>query len=417
MYMSGTSWISKDQVIHSLANLRQVTFEVTDACNLACDYCTYRDLYVDHDSRSGKYMSLKTATNLLDYLNSFWNIHPADGIEDERLISFYGGEPLLNMPFIRSVISYLEKLKSERKFRFNMTTNAMLLHKNMDYLADKKIRVLISIDGDEEASGHRHTHKGTSSYQTVKENVLLLKKKYPQYYDKYVSFHSVLHNLNSVESIRKSVFGTFGKYPSISPVNSRGVASDKEKEFDSLYNDYANSYRKVGNNTDTSSLLLFQNPDVKRLHRELSRLTGNFYENYRDLLYDFPESYHPCPGTCTPFSRKLFVTVNGKILQCERIGQNHPLGYVSDTMVDIDPKRVADIYNRMLDKINAKCRTCPGWKICDKCIYYLSENTDGTFDCESFQKEELDRFKKKNREYLSQNPQVYNRLIKELEIK
>ena len=37
--------ITADMVKEELANLKQLVFEVTDACNLRCKYCGYGELY------------------------------------------------------------------------------------------------------------------------------------------------------------------------------------------------------------------------------------------------------------------------------------------------------------------------------------------------------------------------------------
>lgn len=36
-------YITSDYVVSALANLPQLVFEVTDACNLRCKYCAYGD--------------------------------------------------------------------------------------------------------------------------------------------------------------------------------------------------------------------------------------------------------------------------------------------------------------------------------------------------------------------------------------
>ena len=36
--------LSSQDIIESLSNLKQLIFEVTDACNLRCKYCGYGDL-------------------------------------------------------------------------------------------------------------------------------------------------------------------------------------------------------------------------------------------------------------------------------------------------------------------------------------------------------------------------------------
>jgi uncharacterized protein len=52
----------------------------------------------------------------------------------------------LNMPFIKAVVEYIEKKinVSHCHFRFSMTTNALLLHKYMDYLKEHDFYLLIS---------------------------------------------------------------------------------------------------------------------------------------------------------------------------------------------------------------------------------------------------------------------------------
>jgi len=37
--------LNNDIVRNNLINLRQLTFEVTDACNLKCKYCGYGEFY------------------------------------------------------------------------------------------------------------------------------------------------------------------------------------------------------------------------------------------------------------------------------------------------------------------------------------------------------------------------------------
>ena len=58
--------VSPDEILSNLAELGQLCFEVTDACNLACDYCVYRDLFSDHDPRNGKMMDFGLVKRLLD---------------------------------------------------------------------------------------------------------------------------------------------------------------------------------------------------------------------------------------------------------------------------------------------------------------------------------------------------------------
>ena len=163
-----------------MANLPQLVFEVTDACNLKCKYCIYGDLYEDHDVRENSMLPIDKAIRLIDYLNQYWNSPRCTSSNTYMYISFYGGEALMNMEFVKAVVAYIEQLDCPRReFRFSMTTNAILLHRHMDYLVEKKFNLLISLDGNEYNHSYRVDHSGRNSFSRVIRNVDLLQERYP----------------------------------------------------------------------------------------------------------------------------------------------------------------------------------------------------------------------------------------------
>ena len=68
-----TPFYDIQQLKMNISNLRMVTFEVTDQCNLACEYCGYGKLYNNYDERKGKQQSFQNVKLLIDYLVEFWN--------------------------------------------------------------------------------------------------------------------------------------------------------------------------------------------------------------------------------------------------------------------------------------------------------------------------------------------------------
>lgn len=98
------------EIERNLINLRQLTFEVTDDCNLRCKYCGYGELYSGYDDRKARYMTFDQIHPLVDCLAAMWRSHRTDSKEPLTYFSFYGGEPLLNVPFIRKVVDYTENL-------------------------------------------------------------------------------------------------------------------------------------------------------------------------------------------------------------------------------------------------------------------------------------------------------------------
>ncbi|MCL1969258.1 MAG: 4Fe-4S cluster-binding domain-containing protein, partial [Bacteroidetes bacterium] len=85
-----------------------------------------------------KKLPVANAIKLLDYLVELWNSEQNVSSNRNVNVSFYGGEPLLNMEFIKQVVAYLEEANCpSRHFIFSMTTNAILLERYMDYLVEK----------------------------------------------------------------------------------------------------------------------------------------------------------------------------------------------------------------------------------------------------------------------------------------
>lgn len=85
--------MTPEDVKDSIANARIVTFEVTDRCNLRCQYCGYGKFYDDYDKRLDKDLDIDAAKKLLLYLRDAWNSNRNLSQNRNIYIGFYGGEP------------------------------------------------------------------------------------------------------------------------------------------------------------------------------------------------------------------------------------------------------------------------------------------------------------------------------------
>ncbi len=47
-------YIDTGLIANQLRNLRQITFEVTDRCNLKCKYCGYGEFYDNYDANAAQ---------------------------------------------------------------------------------------------------------------------------------------------------------------------------------------------------------------------------------------------------------------------------------------------------------------------------------------------------------------------------
>lgn len=405
--MSRVLKISENYVYQSLLNLPQIVFEVTDLCNLNCAYCCYGELYDGYDKREGKSMSFADVKTILDYLMKIWKENYIPGITYPLTVGFYGGEPLLNMPLIEKTVMYLENSKNTGKqFFFNMTTNALLLDKHMDFLVEKGIRLLISFDGDEVGQSYRVDAAGKNSFSRVYKNIQMLQEKYPDYFEKYVSFNSVLHNKNNSESVKTFLSTNFNKIPSTSYMDNYGVRKGMENKFKTmsqshvpLKNSNPSAVKSKRDEINSGALTTMANYIFKN---------GNVFNTYNDLFYIPSKKKVVSTGTCLPFAKKMFVTVNGKILPCERIDQKNYLGLLQNAELTLNLQEIATNYNKKLARQFSQCKFCAANTDCTQCVYKIEESSK----CPSFSTMEMMQ-KRENDciNLLRLNPDFYNYIL------
>ena len=68
------TYLTAGQIKSALANTPQITFEVTDACNLRCEYCAYGKLYADYDKREDKMLSVEAAKSFFYCIAGLWGL-------------------------------------------------------------------------------------------------------------------------------------------------------------------------------------------------------------------------------------------------------------------------------------------------------------------------------------------------------
>jgi uncharacterized protein len=409
------SYITAADIEFQLANLKQITFEVTDACNLNCVYCGYGEFYGNYDKRENKKLSVDKAKRLFDYLAEYWNSLANMSSVRNVSVSFYGGEPLLNMHFIKSMVSYASELKcSNRRFTFSMTTNAMLLHKYMDYLVENNFRLLISLDGDDENTAYRVDKTGKPAFDTIIKNIDLLREKYPDYFLKMVNFNAVLHNKNTVEQIYDFFKGKYGKVPRIGELNITGIRPDMQEKFMQTYRNSQESLYQAENYAEIERDMLFESSTFKSAIIYLHQHSGFVYSDYNELLYGQNDDNRTPTGTCLPFSKKMFVSVNGKILPCERIGHQYALGEVTDESVELNFDAIAEKYERYYAKLNKQCAKCKNTKACIQCVFNI-DDLNGKPICHGFMNEkDFAEYTARQIRFFEENPEAYYKIMEEV---
>jgi uncharacterized protein len=362
---------SKKDAIQAFLNDPSITFEVTENCNLKCDYCYYRELYTGYDFRNGKQFSLENAIKIIDevLLLLFENTHKND--RAALSIGFYGGEPLLNFKFIEDVVAYLEIKKKYLTINYGITTNTTLIDRNIDFLVKYNFNVLVSLDGNYENNAYRNFHSGKSSFKKVYDNILMIKDKYPNFYHDNIHFNVVYHNLNSdLDDLYDFFWDNFSKTPLIEPISPENVsASDK---VDSKSVDFNSSLKTSKYFKYFKEKRLMNIPEILDFNTIIKQTNKYSFHDYKTLLFsDLIKKSHT--GTCTPFSKKLFITSSGKLLSCENIPHKHALGNINKTNFKLNWDAAMIYYNEVFDAFSEQCASCYKADICDACIFNENE--------------------------------------------
>lgn len=84
-------------------------------------------------------------------------------------------------------------------------------------------------------------------------------------------------------------------------------------------------------------------------------------------------SIKPYTASCVP-SEKIYITTNGDIQPCEKVGKNLIIGNVFN---GLDFTKIKDILNALNSKSVSSCSKCPISKLCSLC-YKDFQNKDGT---------------------------------------
>ena len=394
--IAGTEWARE-----SFNSVRHIVFEVTEGCNLQCTYCAYGDFYLNRGERKGNVMDFALAKKLLLHFIPIWKAEATKNTTMQISIGFYGGEPLLNFELIAQIVDFCESLGFKKDFfRFGMTTNGLLLKKYQDFLIDKNIHISVSLDGNKENNSYRILKTGENSFDEIINNINSIKEKNKEYFEKNIDFIAVIHDKNSMEQVINFIKEKFGKLPSLSPLSTDDIAPQKKEEFDKMY-------KEIMSDISSDFVLNLSDNEVGK-YDLLSYLRKNCQHlfEYFTSIYNAGKKMPILPtGTCVPFTRRLFLSAEGKILSCERISINHAFGKVEESNeIALDFKTIVDYFNNTISQYKDECLNCYNKNSCGLCAFRCSEDK-----CEEFMTEK--DFIERMAYYLSlveQYPHLYN---------
>jgi len=356
-----------DFVEYRLKNdIRKMTLQVTQQCNLRCGYCPYSGDGELQRTHTNKRMSFETARKAIDFL-----IHHSKEAEIVN-IGFYGGEPLLEFELIKKCVEYIKKKAEGKKVSYVITTNATLLNEEIvEYFEKNDIRISISLDGPREIhnKNRRFASDGRGSFDTVMEKIEMIKNKYPGYFPK-VGIIMVIDPENNVACTNE--FCT--NCETVSEMNVLPMIVDDNYTEGKVF--IPDDFIKK-RNYELFKVYLYELGRVSR--KNVSQIfLSQYYQEQNDFanirpMEGLPEKWHH-GGPCVPGESRLFINADGCLYPCEKVNEKSEVMKIGHIDSGFDLNKVRNLIN--IGKLTEdNCKNC--WVIthCKICASQIdSEN-------------------------------------------
>jgi len=335
---------------------------LTNNCNLACSYC--------FASRSGQAaMSKRTAERSVE-----WLFENTEGFPENPLIlSFFGGEPLLEFDLLKSVVTHSDTLsqKHGKSMIFSVTTNGTLLTAEMlDFMEQHNISMLFSIDGNRQTNDRFRLKKnGSSPFDTLCANAEKILQRFPKTAARMTitpeSVESVFDNIIFLDQLGFSF---------ISPC----VALELFQDHDSWHTFDVQCRKAAQYVIEKASL-----GEYLHLH---------FLDNGIEQIVDD----HQVDVACGAGKTFVGIDVEGAIYPCHRFvtyaGTDKEKFKLGDVFKGIDPVRTLPF--RRYDRTHilgcyTRCDHCPAKDFCAGGCIALHQEINGLFTMPLLQQQKL----------------------------
>lgn len=347
---------------------KQLILNVTEDCNMRCKYCVYSGNYTNNRVHSKAYMREETAIKAVaKYLQCFEKQRKYD-ISSQPIVSFFGGEPLLNFNLIKYVVDYI-KSNYLGNVVFAITTNGTLLREDIiDFLVRNKFDLTISLNGDKEENDRlRVFENGKGTYDIIKEKLFYLYKNYLDYYKEKVYF-SVVYDTGTNLLELEAFFATNELVE-----NKLSSFSEVVSSFTDWYDQYTeeDKIKFVQRRNELKKKFLDEiycgvslNPVIKKMFADMYVLILN--RRFGEAMKE--NKILPYTGACMP-GTKVNVGYDGNLYLCEKVNCANPIGDVDGWF---NAEKIKDLLNDY-NKVGEKCINCPIRSLCPLCYRILMD--------------------------------------------
>lgn len=340
-------------------SMNRLTIQVTQNCNFRCEYCVYSGSYYNR-VHNNKRMDWDTAKAALDFLKQ----HSRNSSEIN--VSFYGGEPLLEMDLIKRCVDYCRMIFKRKKVSFNLTTNASLLSDEViKYFEKEKFSVMVSLDGPQEVHDKNRTFadgkRGT--YNTVIERIERIREIAPDLLAN-VTFNAVLDDENDFSLISQY----FSQEPIIKDIFVSANYVNETNRKDKIVQTNQKNYIEISNQRFIGLMYLMNRVSrdkvSKLVVRELSDIKESFGKR-KVSRYVMQPINHPA-GPCLPGVQRPFVNAYGKLFPCERVNETCKDMCIGNIYDGFDIEAVKRFLN-VGQVTEENCKRCWAFNFCTQC--------------------------------------------------
>ncbi|MEK6916892.1 MAG: radical SAM protein [Nanoarchaeota archaeon] len=333
-----------------------LVLEASENCNLRCGYCKFGGTYESDRTHSEqlKNMDFTTAMKAFNIFSQHASSTPH--------LSYFGGEPLLNMDLIMKMLSPAkDKLPN---ITFNLTSNMLLAYAYAKELVENNILLAASIDGPKKIQdAFRHMKNGNGSFDLVMRAMNKFAELNEDYY-KTIVLMVTLSDPSKMLELREFFAKYFPQHEMmITGVDTRWSTQklstytpEKIKQFTEIVGDLAREYVSVRKSGKTAEQV---DPFLRGYFRQIE------VDIRKHNVGPLPENGKIYPtGACIPGKRKLYTSVDGLFHVCERIGRQMVIGDVENGLeMDMSNNHVQNYVNYR----NIVCDDCWNQRQCGIC--------------------------------------------------